>query len=66
MLDWLAVIGGFALIGTILDFFIGKTGQKKVRDWLEVRWYQAAIAWDNFARNEANCYIRLITLLATA
>jgi hypothetical protein len=55
---WLTVIGGCALAGGAIDFFIGKAGQRKVRDWLELRWYQVAdIAWDNWARKEAQAYV---------
>ena len=65
--NWLAIVGGFALLGGAIDFFIGKKGQKKVRDWLELRWYQVTdIAWNNLARREAETFVSLFDKIAGA
>ena len=61
---WFAIIAAFALLGGAIDFFIGKKGQTKVRDWLELRWYKTAdIAWTNFGQKEARAYLDVIDSL---
>lgn len=63
--SWLTVIGGGALAGGAIDFFIGKAGQRKVRDWLELRWYQVAdVAWDNWTKKEARAYVSVFDRVA--
>jgi hypothetical protein len=59
------VVGSCALIGGAIDFFIGKKGQIRVRDWLELRWYQVAgVAWSNFGAREAESYLAIFHKLA--
>jgi hypothetical protein len=63
--NWLTIVGGFALLGGAIDFFIGKQGQTKVRDWLELRWYRAAdIDWGNLGRREAESYLKVFDIVA--
>jgi len=51
----------FGGCGAAIDFLLGKNGQKKVRDWLELQWYRfSEIKWDNFEEKEASMSIRII------
>ncbi|MBB2962882.1 hypothetical protein [Methylobacterium sp. R2-1] len=53
-IEAISVIGAFASIGAFIDFFIGKSGQKRARDWLEDQWLRLSdLRLENFGRNEA-------------
>jgi len=55
---WFTVIGVSALLGVATDFVLGKSGQQKVRDWLELRWYRTHdVAMHNFGKREAEAYL---------
>src|SRR5215472_10124622 len=45
-------IGG--VLGAFIDFYIGKDGQRRVRDWLATWWLKFSyIRWDNIGHDEA-------------
>jgi hypothetical protein len=51
----IALLGG---AGAAIDFYIGRAGQKRVKDWLERKWYQFhEVNWHNFGEKEARYYI---------
>jgi hypothetical protein len=53
----IVLLGG---MGAAIDFYIGRVGQKRVKDWLEIQWYLFhQIEWHNFSENEARCYISI-------
>ncbi len=40
--------------GAFIDFYIGKVGQRRVRDWLETWWLKLSyVRWGNLGREEA-------------
>jgi hypothetical protein len=51
----------FGGVGAVIDFLIGKGGQTKVKDWLEIQWYRFSdIKWNNFEQKEAKLSISLM------
>lgn len=53
-MEFLSVVAAFTAVGVFVDFVIGKSGQKKVRAWLEEKWLiWSDIKLDNFGRREA-------------
>ena len=41
-------------VGAFIDFYIGKAGQRQVRDWLETWWLKFSyVRWGNLGREEA-------------
>ena len=51
-----ALLGG---IGALIDFFLGKAGQRRLKGWLEVQWYKFhEVNWHNFTAKEASYYIK--------
>ena len=56
--SWFTVVGCSAVVGGAIDFLLGPGRRKKVRDWLELRWYGVAeVAWSNFGKQEAGAYL---------
>lgn len=50
---WWAV-PAWGAIGIGIDFLLGKSGQQRVKDWLETWWLRLSdVKWDNFGRKEA-------------
>jgi hypothetical protein len=50
----IATIVAFGGMGALIDFWIGKAGQKRVRDWLETWWFRLSyVRKSNFGRHEA-------------
>jgi hypothetical protein len=50
----LATIAACGGVGAFIDFYIGKRGQQRVRDWLETWWIRLSyVRWGNFGRQEA-------------
>ena len=50
------VVEGFlcGAVGAFIDFYIGKPGQRRVRDRLEMWWLRLSdVRWGNFGRGEA-------------
>jgi hypothetical protein len=40
--------------GAFIDFYIGRAGQRRIRDWLETWWLRLSyVKWSNFGREEA-------------
>jgi hypothetical protein len=51
----IAALGG---LGAAIDFFIGNSGQKRIKSWLEDRWYRFhELNWHNFSEKEARFYV---------
>jgi hypothetical protein len=50
----LAIVAAFGVVGAFIDFYIGKSGQRRVRDWLETWWLRLSyVRWGNIGREEA-------------
>jgi hypothetical protein len=50
----LATVAACGVIGAVVDFYIGRRGQERVRDWLETWWLRlSCVRWGNFGREEA-------------
>jgi hypothetical protein len=48
-------------LGAVIDFLVGKAGQKRARDRLETWWIKFDdVRWNNFGREEAEFAISLI------
>ena len=64
MVDWSKILSSIALcggVGAIIDFVIGKKGQKKVRDSLETFWVRLSdVNVKTFARAEAQFAAQLM------
>jgi len=46
---------------TVVDFYIGKPGQRRVRDRLEMWWLRLSdVRWGNFGRGEALCAVQVM------
>src|SRR4051812_11790560 len=61
MLWSIALLGG---AGAMIDFYIGKSGQRRVKEWLEIEWYRFhRVEWHNFGENEARYYIGIVDRL---
>jgi hypothetical protein len=59
---WTIAAGG--VLGAFIDFYIGKPGQRRVRDWLETWWLRLSdVRWGNFGREEALFAVRVIDRL---
>jgi hypothetical protein len=60
-LTTIAACGG---VGAFIDFYIGRRGQQRVRDWLETWWLKFSdVKWGNLGREEALFAARLIDRL---
>jgi hypothetical protein len=47
-------------IGAAIDFYLGSSGQKRVKNWLEERWYRFhEVNWHNFSEKEAHYYLTI-------
>ena len=50
----LAIVAAFGVVGAFIDFYIGKPGQRRVRDWLETWWLRLSyVCWGNIGQEEA-------------
>src|SRR4051812_47321288 len=50
-----AALGG---TGAAIDFYLGTPGQKRVKAWLEEKWYRFHdVNWHNFTVREASAYL---------
>jgi hypothetical protein len=57
----LAIVAAFGVVGAFIDFYIGKPGQRRVRDWLETWWLRLSyVHWGNFGREEALFAVQVI------
>lgn len=57
----LGLMGGMGTVGKFLDFYIGKFGREKVKDWLTGQWIKFDDArWQNFSEAEARYVVFLI------
>jgi hypothetical protein len=57
----LGLMAGMGTVGKFLDFYIGKSGREKVRDWLTGQWIKFDDArWRNFSEVEAQYVVFLI------
>jgi hypothetical protein len=64
MKDFLAVIIYLAGAGAAIDFYIGKAGQKAVRDWMEDWWLRMSdVKWGNFGTKEAQLALEILNRL---
>ncbi len=63
-MDWaysLTVIAGSAGVGGFIDFWLGKKGQAKVKDWLETMWIRLDdVHMSNFGRKEAKLALAIL------
>jgi hypothetical protein len=47
--------------GAFIDFWIGKSGQRRVRDWLETWWLRLSyVRWGNLGREESVFAVHII------
>jgi hypothetical protein len=50
--------------GALIDFWIGKRGQQRVKDWMETWWLRLSdVRWDNVGREEARFAVRVMDRL---
>lgn len=50
----LTTIAACCAVGAFIDFYIGKDGQRRVRDWLETWWLKFSyVRWDTIGCDEA-------------
>jgi hypothetical protein len=50
----LASVVAFGVVGAFIDFYVGKPGQRRVRDWLETWWLKfSEFRWGTLGRDEA-------------
>jgi predicted outer membrane lipoprotein len=50
----LTIVAAFGIVGAFIDFYIGKRGQQRVREWLETWWLRLSyVRWGNIGREEA-------------
>jgi hypothetical protein len=60
----LSTIAACAGVGAFIDFWIGKRGDKRVRDWLETWWLRFSyVNVKNFGREEALYAIAILDSL---
>jgi hypothetical protein len=61
--DMLAVVACCG-IGAFIDFYIGKSGQRRVKDWLETWWLKSSyVRWGALGRDEALFAVLIFHLL---
>src|SRR6202007_1357508 len=61
--SWWTVVGWGAL-GAFIDFYIGKAGQRRVRDWLEKCCLRLSdVRWGNLGREEALFAVKVMDRL---
>jgi hypothetical protein len=61
--DWWAVVE-WGAVGAFIDFYIGKAGQRRVRDWLETWWLRLSdVRWGNLGREEALFAVKVMDRL---
>lgn len=57
-MGWVDILGVFIVcagVGAFIDFWIGRSGQRAVRDRLTALWYNiGSVTWSNFGRSEAS------------
>jgi hypothetical protein len=50
----LASIAAFGFVGALIDFFLSKSDQRRLKGWLETWWIKLSyVRWGNFGREEA-------------
>jgi hypothetical protein len=60
----LAIVAAFGVVGAFIDFYIGKPGERRVRDWLETWWLRLSyVHWGNIGREEALLAVQVIDRL---
>lgn len=57
--DILAPIAVVSGVGGAIDFYLGSAGQRRVKKWLEDKWYRFHdVDWHNFSEREAQYFIQ--------
>lgn len=62
--ELLWTIAAFSGVGAVIDFLLGRAGQKRVREWLEINWYRYSdVKWGDLGKGEADAFVRITDAL---